>query len=150
MKLSETITPGRINLNLTATTRETVLEELVGLLHLKPSARKALLQTLQTREELGSTAVGDGIAIPHCRSLVVGEVLVAVGRSVRGVSFRASDRRRVKLFFLIVAPPAGDPGDYLIILGSVAQVARLLAKDRRLKAITTAQHFISLVKELEE
>jgi PTS system nitrogen regulatory IIA component len=150
MKLSETITPKRINLNLSATTRDDVLEELAGLLHLKPPARKALLQTLQAREELGSTAVGDGIAIPHCRSLVVGEVLVAVGRSMRGISFRASDRKRVHLFFLIVAPPVGDPGDYLIVLGSVAQVARLLAKDRRLKTVTTARQFIGLVEEIEK
>ena len=150
MKLSETITPKRINLKLTATTRDDILEELVGLLHLKPPARRALLQTLQAREEIGSTAVGDGIAIPHCRSLVVGDVLVAVGRSVRGVNFRASDRKRVKLFFLIVAPPVGDPGDYLIVLGSIAQVARLLAKDKRLKAVTTARQFIDLLKELEE
>ena len=150
MKLSETITPKRINLNLSATTRDGVLEELVGLLHLKPPARKALLQTLQTREELGSTAVGNGIAIPHCRSLVVGRVLVAVGRSSKGISFRASDKKRVRLFFLIVAPPVGDPGDYLIVLGSVAQAARLLAKDKRLKTITTAEQFIHLVEELEK
>ena len=117
MKLSETITPKRINLNLSATTRDAVLEELVGLLHLKPPARKALLQTLQAREELGSTSVGNGVAIPHCRSLVVGKVLVAIGRSVRGIRFRSSDRKRVRLFFLIVAPPLGDLGDYLIILG---------------------------------
>lgn len=150
MKLSEIITPKRINLNLTATARDCILEELIGLLHLKTPARKALLQTLQAREELGSTAVGGGIAIPHCRSLVISEVLVAVGRSVRGVSFKASDRKRVKLFFLIVAPPAGDPGDYLIVLGSIAQVARLLAKDKRLKAVTTARQFIGLVEELEK
>ena len=150
MKLSETISPKRISLNLTATTRQEVLEELVGLLHTKTPARKALLQTLQAREELGSTAVGDGIAIPHCRSLVVGKVLVAVGRSVKGVNFKASDRKRVKLFFLVVAPPAGDPGDYLIVLGAIAQVARLLAKDKRLKTIKTAGQFINLVKELEQ
>ena len=150
MKLSETITPKRINLNLSATARDEVLGELVDLLHLKPPARKALLQTLQTREDLGSTAVGDGIAIPHCRSLVVGKVLVAVGRSVKGISFRAPDRKRVKLFFLIVAPPVGDPGDYLIVLGSVAQAARLLAKDKRLKSVTTAQQFIRLVEEIEK
>jgi mannitol/fructose-specific phosphotransferase system IIA component (Ntr-type) len=150
MKLSETISLKRINLNLSATTRDGVLEELVGLLHLKPPARKTLLQTLQAREELGSTAVGGGVAIPHCRSLVVGKVLVAVGRSKQGISFRASDKKRVRLFFLIVAPPVGDPGDYLIVLGSVAQVARLLAKDKRLRTVTTARQLIRLVEELEK
>jgi PTS system nitrogen regulatory IIA component len=150
MKLSETIAPKRINLHLSATTRDGILEELVGLLHLKAPARKALLQTLQAREELGSTAVGDGVAIPHCRSLVVGRVLVAVGRSVQGVNFKASGKKRTKLFFLIVAPPMGDPEDYLIVLGSVAQIARTLAKDRRLKSITAPAEFINLLKELEE
>ena len=150
MKLSETVTPKRINLSLKATTRVGILEELVGLLHVKAPARKALIKTLKAREEIGSTAVGDGIAIPHCRSLVVSKVLVAVGRSKRGVSFKSSYRKRTNLFFLIVAPPIGDPGDYLIALGSIAQMARLLAKDKRLKTVTTPRQFISLVKELEK
>jgi mannitol/fructose-specific phosphotransferase system IIA component (Ntr-type) len=150
MKLSETITPKRINLNLKATTRDATLEELVRLLHLKPPARKALIQTLQAREELGSTALGDGIAIPHCRSLVVSKLLVAVGRSQRGVSFNPAQRKRTKLFFLIVAPPAGDAADYLIVLGSIARVARRLAVEKRVKSVKTVRQFISLVKELEE
>jgi PTS system nitrogen regulatory IIA component len=150
MNLSETITPKKINLNLAATTRDGVLEELVRLLRLKAPARKALVKTLKSREDLGSTAVGEGIAIPHCRSLVVSRMLVAVGRSKRGVNFKAADRKRTKLFFLIVAPPVGDPGDYLIVLGSIARVARLLAKDRRAMKVKTARQFVDLVKELEE
>ena len=149
MKLSETITPKRINPNLAATTRDGILEELVRLLHLKPPARKALVKTLQAREELGSTAVGNGVAIPHCRSMVVGKMLVSVGRALRGVNFNSAGRKRTKLFFLIVAPPVGDPGEYLIVLGSIAQAARLLAEDKRVKTVKTARQFINLVEELE-
>jgi PTS system nitrogen regulatory IIA component len=150
MKLSETIAPKRINLNLKATTRDGILEELVSLLRLKKPARLALLQTLQAREELGSTALGDGIAIPHCRSLVIGKMLVAVGRSPRGVNFNPATIKLTKLFFLIVAPPVGEPADYLIVLGSVARVARVLAGDKRVKTLKTPRQFIALLKELDE
>jgi mannitol/fructose-specific phosphotransferase system IIA component (Ntr-type) len=150
MKLSETIAPSRISLNLKATSRDEALEELVKLLHLKTPARNALIKTLQAREELGSTALGLGIAIPHCRSLVVSKTLVAVGRSVKGVKFNRGQRKKTKLFFLIVAPPIGDPTDYLIVLGSVAQVARRLAEDKRIASVKTPRQLISLVKELEE
>jgi mannitol/fructose-specific phosphotransferase system IIA component (Ntr-type) len=150
MKLSEVLTSKRINLDLKSKDKEAVLEELVRLLRLKAPARNALLKTLQAREELGSTGIGRGIAIPHCRSLVVSEVVVAVGRSKKGIPFRSMDRKRAFLFFLIAAPPVGDPGDYLVTLGTVAQMARLLAKDGRWKKIKGNKGFIKLIKELEE
>jgi len=150
MKLSTILTPKRINLNLKSTTKAGVLEELVRLLRLTPPAQKALLQTLQAREDLGSTGIGKGVAIPHCRSLVASEVLVAVGRSQKGINFKSMDRKRARLFFLVVAPPLGDPGDYLVVLGNIVQVARLMSADRRLKGIRTAAQFIKVVKELEQ
>jgi mannitol/fructose-specific phosphotransferase system IIA component (Ntr-type) len=150
MKLSEVLTSKRINVDLKSKDREAVLDELVRLLHLKVPARNAILKTIQAREELGSTGIGRGIAIPHCRSLVVSEVLVAVGRSKKGIPFRSMDRKRAFLFFLIVAPPAGDPGDYLVALGTVTEMARLLAKDGRWKKVKSNREFIKLIKELEE
>ncbi len=151
MKLSEIIVPKRINLNLKSTTKDGVLEEMVNLLGLRSAASETILQTLRAREELGSTGIGKGIAIPHCRSLVVGRVVVAVGRSKAGVSFKSIDKRKAFLFFLIVAPPVGNPpGDYLIALGTVAQGAKELAADRRYKKVRDIKQFMSLVKELEE
>jgi PTS system nitrogen regulatory IIA component len=151
MNLSEIIIPKRINLNLKATTRDGVLQELVKLLNLKTAASETILQTLRAREELGSTGIGKGIAVPHCRSLVVSKVVVAVGRSKTGVRFKSIDRRKAFLFFLIVAPPVGDPpGDYLIALGTVAEGARRLAADKRYKKVRDVRQFMSLVEELEE
>lgn len=151
MKLSEIIVPNMINLNLKATTKDGVLEELVELLDLDTPAREAILQTLRVREELGSTGIGKGVAIPHCRSLVVGKIAIAVGRSRTGVSFKSVDKKKAFLFFLIVAPPVGDPpGDYLVALGTVAQAARLLAEDKRFKKIRDVRQFMNLVEELEE
>jgi mannitol/fructose-specific phosphotransferase system IIA component (Ntr-type) len=150
MKLSEIIDPKRINLSLKSTTRDGVLEELVKLLKLRKPAKNALLKTLRAREEIGPTTLENGIAIPHCRSLVASRTLIAVGRSKRGVNFKSPDRKRTKLFFLVVAPPVGDPGEYLIALGSVAQVAKSLSKDRRIGKAATARQFLKLVKELEK
>jgi len=150
MKLSEIIIPKRINLNLKATTKDGVLEELVKLLSLGTHTRDTILQTLRAREELGSTGIGKGVAIPHCRSLVVSKLVVAVGRSKAGVSFKSIDKRKAFLFFLIVAPPVGDPpGDYLVALGTVAQAARLMAEDKRFKKIRDIRQFMKLVEELE-
>jgi mannitol/fructose-specific phosphotransferase system IIA component (Ntr-type) len=151
MKLSELVTAKRLNLDLKSTTKDGVLEELVRLLSLRNPARETLLKTLQAREELGSTGVGKGIAIPHCRSLVVSKVTVAVGRSKKGISFKSMDRRRAYLFFLIVAPPVSDPaGDYLIALGKIAQAARLLAADKGYKKVKGPKQFIKLIEELEK
>jgi mannitol/fructose-specific phosphotransferase system IIA component (Ntr-type) len=151
MKLSEIIVPKRVNLNLKATTKDGVLEELVKLLGIGTHASQNILQTLRAREELGSTGIGKGIAIPHCRSLVVRKTRVAVGRSKKGVSFKSIDKRKAFLFFLIVAPPVGDPpDDYLVALGTVAEKARLLAKDRRYKKIRDIRQFMKLLEELEE
>jgi PTS system nitrogen regulatory IIA component len=150
MKLSETLDLENISLDLKSTTKDGVLQELVNLLDLNPPAKKNLLSTLRAREELGSTGVGDGIAIPHCRSLVVKDLVIAVGRSRRGINFQSMDGKRAHLFFLIVAPPVGDPSLYLIALGRVASVASALAKDHRIKDVKQRKQFLDLVKELEE
>ena len=150
MKLSELVDPRLINLSLESTTKDAVLEELVKLLRLSAPAGNALIQTLRAREDLGSTGVGHGIAIPHCRSLVVSKLHVLVGRSKRGIPFKSMDRKRAFLFFLIVAPPVGDPGEYLIALGAVAQAAKSLARDRRVKKVKDAMEFIELIEEIEE
>lgn len=149
MKLSEIVSPERVNLELRGTTKESVLKELVKLLKLSPSAQKTLLSTLITREDLGSTGVGGGIAIPHCRSLVAGDLMVAIGRSKAGVNFQSMDGKRAYLFFLIVAPPLGDPSQYLIALGKIAQVASEIAKDKRTKTVKQRKQFIELIQELE-
>lgn len=150
MKLSDIVRPKKINLNLKAKTKEAVIEELVKMMRLSAPASKTLVTTLLAREEAGSTGVGHGIAIPHCRSLVLSRVRVVIGRSKAGVPFKSIDRKRAKLFFLVVAPPVGDPSDYLIVLGQIAKVAQRLSKDRRLSKIRTAEELIDLIKEFEE
>lgn len=150
MKLSEILNPRRVKFDLKAKDKTGILRELVKLLKLPSPASETLVSTLLARENLGSTAVGGGIAIPHCRSVVVSKVLVAVGKTEKPINYDAPDGKKVSLFFLIVAPPVGSPGDYLLVLGAVAQIAKQLAKDRRLRRISSSEELLSLIKELEE
>ncbi len=68
--------------------------------------------------------IGRGIAIPHCRSLVVNKLRVAFGRKKDGVDFKAIDEKPVHFFFLIVAPPLEVSNQYLPVLGKIAQFSK--------------------------
>ncbi|MGQ9810931.1 MAG: PTS sugar transporter subunit IIA, partial [bacterium] len=144
------LSPKRVKFDLKAKDKIEILQELVKLLKLPSPASETLVSTLLARENLGSTAVGGGIAIPHCRSVVVSKVLVAVGKTEKPIDYDAPDGKKVSLFFLIVAPPIGSPGDYLLVLGAVAHIAKQLAKDRRLRNISSSEELLSLIKEVEE
>src|SRR2546430_4370436 len=68
---------------------------------------------LKRRETLGSTGIGQNIAIPHCRALAVNRLRVAFGRKLDGIDFNAIDGKPVHYFFLIVAPPLEVSNQYL-------------------------------------
>src|SRR3989442_15128360 len=107
VQLREFFSKDAVNLQLTSTTKDEVLKELIALLKLDDKADATLYKMLRRRETLGSTGIGQGIAIPHCRSLVVSRLRVAFGRKLEGIDFKAIDDRPVHYFFLIVAPPPG-------------------------------------------
>lgn len=147
MRLRDFFTPGAISLDLQATDKESVLDELVRLLGVDPRAGETLLRVLQRRESLGSTGMGRGIAIPHCRSLVASRLRLAYGRSLRGVEFQAIDARPVHHLFLIVAPPLEISNQYLPVLGRIAQFAKDPDVPERLAALTRPEDFLGLLEE---
>jgi PTS system nitrogen regulatory IIA component len=93
-----------------------------------------LVTILMNREELGSTGLGGGIAIPHVRLKNVSSLRVAVGRSVPGVEFNAADGLPVHFFFLVVSSESAA-ADHLKAL---AQISRLLKKSHVRKALLGA------------
>ena len=114
--LNELLSPANINLNLKSTTRDAVLEELVtqipSLVN-QPEAREKLLRALREREQLHSTGIGDGVALPHARNALVGLVdrpVIVFGRQSHGIPFGALDGAPSKLFFLLVAPGDATSG----------------------------------------
>ena len=93
MKLRELFTPNVVNLNIESDSKDDILKELIGLLGMDEKSEAILFKTLKRRENLGSTGIGKGIAIPHCRSLVVNRLRLAYGRKPTGVDFKAIDGR---------------------------------------------------------
>ena len=147
MHLTEFFVPDAISVDLRGTSKAEILAELVGLLRLDERASDTLLRMLQRRETLGSTGVGRGIAIPHCRSLVVTRLLLAYGHHRRGIEFQAIDDKPVFDFFLIVAPPLEISNQYLPVLGKIAQFAKDVDGPGRLATLQSAGDFLRLLGE---
>ena len=147
MRLRDFFTPGAISFDLQATDKSSVLGELVGLLGVDPRAGETLLRVLHRRESLGSTGMGRGIAIPHCRSLVANRLRLAYGHSRSGLEFQAIDGRPAHHLFLIVAPPLEVSNQYLPVLGRIAQFAKEPDVPERLSALTGTDDFYRLLEE---
>jgi nitrogen PTS system EIIA component len=149
MKLREFFDREAIDLDLQGSSKDEILKELIRLLHLDEKSEGILFKMLKRRENLGSTGIGKGIAIPHCRSLVVQQLRVAFGRKPGGVDFNAIDNQPVHNFFLIVAPPLEVSNQYLPVLGKLAQFAKEKDLTNRLRDIRSSDEFIKLIEESE-
>jgi mannitol/fructose-specific phosphotransferase system IIA component (Ntr-type) len=150
--VSELLRPATINLNLKSQDRDTVLEELVN--HIpelakQPVQRETLLRALHEREQLHSTGIGDGIALPHARNALVGLVdqsIIVLGRHPTGIPYNAIDKLPARLFFLLIAPSVTQH------LSLLARLSRLL-RDPRLRqnllAIEAPDKAIELIRDAE-
>jgi mannitol/fructose-specific phosphotransferase system IIA component (Ntr-type) len=147
MHIRDFLTPDAVTLDLQAGNKDSVLPELVGLLKTAPRSEETLLRLLRRREEHGSTGVGRGLAIPHCRSTEVQRVRLAFGRSEKGVNYQALDGAPVHAFFLIVAPPAETVPQYLPILGKIAGLGRDPEFQERIKKLQSAEELFKLLEE---
>jgi mannitol/fructose-specific phosphotransferase system IIA component (Ntr-type) len=147
MKLRELFTAEVVSLELESECKDDILKELVGLLGVDQKSEGILYKTLKRRENLGSTGIGKGIAIPHCRSLVVNHLRLAYGRKTHGVDFRAIDNAPVYNFFLIIAPPLEVSNQYLPVLGKIAQFAKDPDIPDKLRSISDPEGFLALLEE---
>jgi PTS system nitrogen regulatory IIA component len=147
MSLKDFFTPDSVTLSLQGGSKDEVLAELVGLLRMDDRSAGTLLRIIQRRENLGSTGIGRGIAIPHCRSLVVNRLRLAFGHRAQAIEFQAIDSKPVNDFFLIVAPPLEISNQYLPVLGKIAQFANKPDVPDRLANLKTADDFFRLLEE---
>jgi mannitol/fructose-specific phosphotransferase system IIA component (Ntr-type) len=147
MQLKDFFSPDAITLSLSGGSKDEILAELVGLLRMDERSSGTLLRVIQRRENLGSTGIGRGIAIPHCRSLVVSRLRLAFGHRRDGIEFQAIDAKPVYNFFLIVAPPLEISNQYLPVLGKIAQLAKEPDLPDRLAALKSPDDFFRLLEE---
>lgn len=133
--------------DLKATDKRGAMTEMVECLgqKLQFKDKDLLLEMLMTRESLGSTAIGKGVAFPHGRSLAIQELSVLFARSVEGVEFDALDKKPTHLFFLIIAPPQDKENLYLQVLG---QLVELIKSSSLRKILMDVKTFPELQKAL--
>jgi len=151
MKILDLLSMDSIVPELKGRTKKQVLEELIDAVKQnKPSInRDQLMKVLLERERLGSTGIGDGIAIPHGKLRDIDDLVLSFGRSTEGIDFESMDGKPVHLFFLLVAPEtcAG------IHLRALAKIARLLKNGtvrKRLAKVDSREDIFSIIQQEDE
>lgn len=125
IKLGDLLKDKLIDLALKADDKKGILEELIDLLDKsqKLKNKKAILKVMLEREKLGSTGIGNGVAIPHTKSKEVKGFALAFGRKDKGIDFGALDGEKTYLFFAL-ASPENAVGGHLKILSEISRLTR--------------------------
>jgi len=147
MKITDILQETSVVGTLVGRNKADVIEELAGVLARDHGEidRQRLIQALEDRERLNSTALGDGVAIPHGKLPGLKRVLAAFGRSLAGVDFQSLDGKPTHLFFLLVAPE-DSAGAHLKAL---ARISRLLKEEtfrRRLMEAPSARDLFETIR----
>ena len=152
MKFSDFISNSSIRADLASSDKDSVVSELVDSLlaagDIKESDREDIIKAIMKREELGSTGIGRGIAVPHTKHPSVEKLVGTVGVSINGVNFDSLDGEKVQLFFLLVSPP-DRPGDHLRALENISRQLRDETFCRFLKQSKNVEDIVQLLEEAD-
>jgi len=151
MKILDILAKESIIPELSGKTKKQVLEELIdALLINRPHLdRDRLMTVLLERERLGSTGIGDGIAIPHGKMKDLDQLALSFGRSSQGVDFESMDGKPVHLFFLLVAPE-NCAGIHLRALAKIARLLKNGAVRKRLGNVQGREEVYSVIQMEDE
>jgi len=150
MKLSDFVVREAILTDLQATGKEEAIREMVRSLNhagcIAEGDIEGVSRAILGREELGSTGIGQGVAVPHTRHPTVNRLVGTVALSRQGVDFAALDSEPVDIFFLLISPP-NQPGDHLRALENIS---RHLKDERFVSFLRQAQTRENVVELIEE
>ncbi len=149
MKLADHLTPNLINLDLKSSTKDEILQELVWMAEVSEEHKPILLDMVMQRERLGSTGLGGSVAIPHGRSVIVNRLHLIFGFSQKGIYFKSLDKKKVYLFFLVIAPHREVSNQYLPLLGSIAKLASSQGNVEELRKATTQEDFFEILHRID-
>ena len=146
MKISDFLLPERVICELKQGDRQSVLKELVQPLkpHIPGEDETELLTLLDEREQLSSTGIGGGVALPHVKLNKIGKQFAVFGRSTKGIEFAAVDGQPARLFFLLVAPP----DQATLHLKALAMLSRLLRDGSFCKKLLQAGNAVEIYREI--
>ena len=151
MQMDQIFKIGFLTENVLAKTKVEALEELVNTLikgGLKLDCAK-VIEVLQQREKLGSTGIGDGLAIPHGKISSLAEIVVAFGRSKKGVDFDSLDGKPVHIFFLLLAPE-NSVGQHLKALARISKMLKTANFRQKLIETESKSDLYKLIIEQNE
>ena len=151
MRLSEILEEDNIVLDLKAANKKRVIEELAEVIaSSSPFLDKdSLVRVLLERERLGSTGIGDGVAIPHGKFQGVEEPIISFGRSLKGLDFESMDGEPVFLFFLLVAPES-SASMHLKALARIAKILKNGTLRKRLMEVSTRKEIYETIIQDDE
>ncbi len=152
MKFSDFVKTEAIKAELSASDKEAVIRELVSSLvdagQLGADDQESIVQAILKREELGSTGIGRGIAVPHTKHPSVSQPVGTVGISSTGVDFQSLDGEQVQLFFMLISPP-DQPNDHLRALENISKQLQDETFCRFLKQARTAKDVQQILEEAD-
>ncbi len=152
MKFSDFVQTEAIKASVTALDKPDVIRELVeGLAAsgaINAADQEGIIAAILKREELGSTGIGRGVAVPHTKHPSATKLVGTVGVSHEGVDFNSLDGDKVHLFFLLVSPP-DRPADHLRALENISRQLRDDTFCRFLKQAQTVQDIRTLLDEAD-
>jgi mannitol/fructose-specific phosphotransferase system IIA component (Ntr-type) len=149
--LSELLSQDRIKVPLGSRTKDELLRELVDLVASagQPGSAEAILAAVREREQLLSTGIGSGVAIPHGKTPEVDQLLMAAGVAASPVDFDALDGQPVELFFLLVGPESAS-GAHIKALSRISRLLRREPLRNSLRTVKSSVEFLDLVRASEE
>lgn len=151
MKITDYLKEEWVVPDLRGSDKRSILRELCNVL-VEPcqvSSYDDLLQVILEREKLGSTGIGEGIAIPHGRHKKLKRFFISFGRSRKGVDFDSIDRKPCQLFFLVMAPE-NSAIDNLNLLGRIAKLMKDSSFKKRLLGAKTREELYNIISEEDE
>jgi PTS system fructose-specific IIA component/PTS system nitrogen regulatory IIA component len=152
MKFSDFIKVTAIKAEMTADEKPEAIRELVQSLATAGAIAapdvEGIVTAIMKREELGSTGIGRGVAVPHTKHPSVERLVGTVGVSAQGIDFNSLDGDKVQLFFLLVSPP-DRPGDHLRALENISRQLRDDTFCRFLKQARTPHDIQQLLDEAD-
>ena len=150
MKISEFLSTKAVCANLQSKTKPDVISELLDLLidagAVDKKNKKKILEVLMAREALGSTAIGQGIAIPHAKSDCVKKLVGCLGVSKFGINFDSLDGEPAYIFFLLIAP-TDSAGPHLKALATISRILKDKYFRESLKTVEDEKQILKLVAQ---
>ncbi len=151
MNIMDFLSKEAISANLESKNKKGIIEELTGLLVKTKEIRNKdnIVKILLQREALGSTGIGNGIAIPHGKSDKVKKLVAALGISKQGVDFESLDGEPVYIFFLLVAP-IDSAGPHLKALARISRLLKDKSFRNTLKAAKTKEELVEIITKEDQ